>query len=258
MIDVIALEKKWKIYKIKSFIPYIIIFVSSIVILLVLLFFFDRKNNEVNEKNITTINTPINNSVIIELPKIKKEVVQVKNDDYISKEKETDVAKKTVIISPSMDFMKKIEPNIMGFYSKEKDRLDDHKNVIAEKKVSEINDVEIVDKKVVNSVIIKRKDSYNDILEVVKRFNKNNNPALSLFIAKKYYELGNYSKSYDYALVTNDINSEIESSWILFAKSLVKLNKKEKAIIVLTRYIEHSNSNKAMLLLNDIKMGVFR
>jgi tetratricopeptide (TPR) repeat protein len=109
-----------------------------------------------------------------------------------------------------------------------------------------------------SSIVIKRQDTLNDLNHVIKRFEKNNNPALSLFIAKKYYALAQYDKSYNYALITNDINSEIEASWIIFAKSLVKLNKKDMAIKTLSKYIENTHSNSGRILLDDIVSGAFK
>jgi len=73
---------------------------------------------------------------------------------------------------------------------------------------------------------IKRQNIEEDMEGLIIRFKKNNSPALSLFIAKKYYEAQDYHNAYDYALITNNINREIESSWIIFSNSLVKLGNK--------------------------------
>ena len=81
-----------------------------------------------------------------------------------------------------------------------------------------------------STISIKRQNTHEDIQHVIKRFKKSNNPALSLFVAKKYYELENYNAAYNYALITNELNNDIEESWIIFTKSLVKLGKKDKAI----------------------------
>nr|WP_321266008.1 CDC27 family protein [uncultured Sulfurimonas sp.] len=105
---------------------------------------------------------------------------------------------------------------------------------------------------------IQRQNTQEDINHVIKRFNKNNNPALSLFVAKKYYEIGDYHKSYNYALITNEINDNIDASWIIFAKSLVKLNQKNEAISTLKKYIKHSNSSQARILLEEITSGKFK
>ncbi|MDQ1244960.1 MAG: hypothetical protein QG565_1301 [Campylobacterota bacterium] len=97
-----------------------------------------------------------------------------------------------------------------------------------------------------------------DIAHVIKRFNVNHNPALSLFVAKKYYQLGDYEQAYNYALITNDINNNIEESWLIFSKSLVKINKKEMAIETLKKYISHSHSSQARQLLDEIQAGKFK
>lgn len=108
-----------------------------------------------------------------------------------------------------------------------------------------------------NISIVAREDE-DDLQDVIKRFKKNKNPALSLFIAKRYYELGRYQKAYNYALITNDINSGIEDSWLIFAKSLVKLDQKEMAIKALDSYIDESDSARAKILLDDISQGELR
>ena len=107
-------------------------------------------------------------------------------------------------------------------------------------------------------ISIKRQNTQDDIHDIIKRFKNNNNPALSLFVAKKYYELGNYHQAYNYSLITNKINKEIKVSWIIFAKSLVKLGEKDKAISILKKYIQQSNSSSAQILLDEIRTGKFQ
>ena len=104
-------------------------------------------------------------------------------------------------------------------------------------------------------ISIIKKDTHNDIVEIIQRFNKNNNPALSLFIAEKYYALGNYRQSRHYALITNNLNKDIELSWIIFTKSLVKLGERKKAIQTLQKYLEYNHSNRVQTLLNKIRSG---
>ena len=70
---------------------------------------------------------------------------------------------------------------------------------------------------------IKINKENSDIQDVIKRFNINKNPALSLFIAKRYYQIGEYEAAYNYAQTTNNIDNKIDESWIIFSKSLVKL-----------------------------------
>ena len=110
----------------------------------------------------------------------------------------------------------------------------------------------------VEKLDINRKNDEKDIQDVIKRFKKNKNPALSLFVAKRFYAIGNYQQSYNYALITNELNSDIEDSWLIFAKALVKLDQKEMAISTLESYIESSRSIKAKLLLDSIKNGMLK
>ncbi len=108
-----------------------------------------------------------------------------------------------------------------------------------------------------SSIKIERKND-DDIRDVLNRFNINHNPALSLFVAKKYYQMNEYEQAYNYALITNGINNNIEESWIIFSKSLVKMNKKDEAVEMLKKYIAHSHSSQAKQLLEEIQTGKFK
>jgi len=100
--------------------------------------------------------------------------------------------------------------------------------------------------------------SEDELNSVIKRFNTQNNPALSLFIAKTYYDRGNYKEAYNYALITNNLNPSIEDSVLIFSRSLVKLGKKEDAITTLEAYINNTKSINAKVLLNEIQKGKFK
>jgi len=178
--------------------------------------------------------------------------------------------KDKIIMSPSLDFMVNMRTNIPAKYEIVTPAKD-IQNIVIEEPIQENvldlsekaidlessqEDVSYESKK--GSISINRQNTHDDIKYVIERFKKNNNPALSLFIAKKYYELGDYHKAYNYSLVTNEINHDIEASWLIFAKSLVKLNEKEMAIKTLTQYIDHSKSNRAQILLDEINAGKFK
>jgi len=107
-------------------------------------------------------------------------------------------------------------------------------------------------------LMIDKRDTEKDLQDVINRFKKNKNPKLSLHIAKKYYSLGKFNKSYNYALITNQIDEEIEDSWIIFAKSLYKLGEKKMAIKTLNSYIKSSESIKASILLTNMRKGTFK
>ncbi|WP_345970860.1 hypothetical protein WCX72_03220 [Sulfurimonas sp. HSL1-6] len=102
---------------------------------------------------------------------------------------------------------------------------------------------------------ILRDDDMKDIQDVIARFKKSKNPILSLFVAKRYYNIGNYQQAYNYALITNELDSTIEDSWLIFAKSLYKMDQKEMAIKTLKSYIQESSSVKAKITLDQMEKG---
>lgn len=105
------------------------------------------------------------------------------------------------------------------------------------------------------NMVIERDDSMKDVQDVIARFKKNKNPALSLFVAKRYYSAGDYQQAYNYALMTNELNSNIEDAWLIFAKSLYKLDQKDMAIKTLKAYIQQSGSVKAKITLQHMQSG---
>ncbi|BAF72623.1 CDC27 family protein [Sulfurovum sp. NBC37-1] len=91
--------------------------------------------------------------------------------------------------------------------------------------------------------------------EVAKRFRETQDTDDSLFLAKAYYNQGQYKKAEYWALQTNNVNSGIEESILIFAKAKVKLGRKNEAIRVLSKYIKQTDSAKAKVLLEKIKKG---
>jgi len=216
MLNIHELERKWLIYKFKSYIPHIVITISLVIIFVVLIIF------NLKPKDITLSKEQNNIQNIKKLDNIKEEINQDK-----------------LILKPSYTFIHNIQTSI---------------NI---KKEIYIPKQQIIIKTQNNKNIlnIKRQNTKDDISIILKRFNNNKNPALSLFIAKRYYEIKDYKKSYKYAFITNELDNKIEDSWILFIKSMIKLDQKNKAIKTLKKYIQHTNSSTAKILLDEIYSG---
>jgi len=270
MLDIRDLEKRWLHYKIKSYIPHAVILVSLVVISSITFFALHSSTNakqqnvkEVTQKEVlplketkTTLKTKT--SIIEKAPKVK--ITPLKKEASPSK----------MTIEPSLNFMKKMQSATSPYYNEVNNyntppKIKKKKIVKSKPVIEETQDVVVKEKTIeeepiekVNKISIKMHDTKDDIAEIITRFKKNNNPALSLFVAKKYYELGEYKKSYNYALITNQINNEIDASWIIFTKSLVKLGKKKMAVRTLQTYIQNSHSNSAQLLLEEIRTGKFK
>ncbi|MBU1659028.1 CDC27 family protein [bacterium] len=291
MININELESRQLKYKIKSYIPHAVIIVSLSVIAFVSYAVLTSKSvaNKKDELMHYTSNT---HEMAIDTAKS----MQTVEEKILSVERKTEIAKSNdfkmqntaqeiqiqdkpinkiteneknenekMLLSPSLDFMKKINNNTLPYYENitEDENINisnSHKKAkekAMEEKV-ELTEEPIVEESKKTSMNITRQNTHEDIKHVIARFKKNNNPALSLFVAKKYYEIGDYHKSYNYALITNEINNNIDASWIVFAKSLVKLNKKDMAIKTLKQYIEYSNSGQAKILLDEIMSGKFQ
>jgi len=290
MLNVNELENRWRKYKIKSYTPYLVISVSLIIIVILLSTLYKSKENSYSKETQTPIKAePLkeeNTHIKIEPVKvepIKKEVIKenvskVKNKavEVIKKEiplqEQANNSANAVILSPSLNFMANLKHSTISndrsyneITTSSKIKHTEKRELKIEKKADIISqqntpaEIDKIEQKIEkkDSIKIKRQNTQDDISHVLQRFEKNNNPALSLFVAKKYYELGQYGKSYNYALITNEINSNIEISWIIFAKSLVKLDKKKEAVKILKSYISSSHSNQAKILLEDIISGKF-
>lgn len=287
MLNIHDLESRHKKYKQKALMPYFAItaslVISAVSVAFFILYDFDSKIFVQEE---AAIKTPIiDNSQIVAqekaaiqttTPAIESSQVQLPPENKMQNVQNTKEQEREekVTLSPSFNFINSIKSQEHTVPQKQtgvpapKAHQEIVKKPAEEVKITEqipvtkvIGEQEVVEvlpkEETQNSINIKRKND-DDLRDVIKRFNSNHNPALSLFIAKKYYQAEDYKNAYDYALTTNEINNNIEDSWIIFSKSLVKLGKKEMAIETLKKYINHSHSSQAKQLLEEIQSGKFK
>lgn len=288
MLNVNDLELRHKKYKRKYYAPLFTIIASTAIIAASITWFFiyNQKDTVIVENKI--VKEPIVAQKIEAEPVIiveknesvqesaDKESTHVATETVAKEETMAEEKQEKVVLAPSLGFMSKFESKSQSYSEPIKEIKDTpvpqekietkHSELKIESKKAEpriepkkeeIEEISInIDKK--SSINIARNDEMEDIAHVIKRFNVNHNPALSLFVAKKYYQLGDYEQAYNYALITNDINNNIEESWLIFSKSLVKINKKEMAIETLKKYISHSHSSQARQLLDEIQSGKFK
>jgi tetratricopeptide (TPR) repeat protein len=289
MLNVNSLEQQWKRYKLKSLMPYGIILSSLSLLVVISVILFSEEDETTTKKTLVTKTLPELNTTQVKTI----QQVQIENKKTTSNIKVMNSSQQ-LKLKPSLSFIHEIErenetrkPYVPPVQKKvtpqpvvvEESIIVDEPLIERIKPTQQIVEANKEKEQVVSqqknqtlsqntineenqsmkqaSINITRKTTEDDLESVIERFNKSNNPALSLFIARKYYELGQYKKSYNYALITNEINSDIESCWIIFAKSLVKLNQKEKAIQTLKKYINHSGSSRATALLDRITTGKF-
>jgi len=90
------------------------------------------------------------------------------------------------------------------------------------------------------------------------RYNATGKAQYAISLSKEYYKKQDYQKALNWAIVANDIDSASEDSWIMFAKSKVKLGLKQDAVKALRVYLQNYRSIKIERLLTDIQNGVVK
>ncbi len=71
-------------------------------------------------------------------------------------------------------------------------------------------------------------------------------------LAKNFYKSKKYQKALKWTLITNEIDSKNEDSWIMFAQIKVAQGKKQDAVNALNEYLKHENSAKAAKFLKKM------
>ncbi|HHH37186.1 MAG TPA: hypothetical protein ENK77_01050 [Epsilonproteobacteria bacterium] len=99
--------------------------------------------------------------------------------------------------------------------------------------------------------------SRRSIEKLKESFVKEGRYDTSLRLARIYYETGNYSEAEHWALITNDLNSSVEKSWLIFANAQANQGEIDMAMKTLSAYIKKTDSLKAKELLHKIEEGNF-
>jgi hypothetical protein len=236
VLDIPLLERRWLKYKLKRYLPYAVFAITIFII-------------------------PISIIVLIQhrAPSIQQSV----------KEKKTLIAPTNevpMILEPSMQFVQSLPSTVPDVLSSNPSNVLT-KAVIPQKSIlpATIPQIKVstpstpIAPPVVHQSSLKKASSINrdtevfNIHEIEERFQNNSNPHLGVYIARYHYDHGNYNESYNYALKTNSINNTMEESWLIFAKSMVKLGKIDEAKKTLQLYISQSNSDSARSLLASLE-----
>ena len=248
MLDINKLERRWLKYKLKSFAPYFIVF-FLLISLIVGTFLWLKAEKPIQ---IAIVKNPIS--------------IPSKKTTALSPLTPT-VEDNTTVLEPSMDFIQSFQntpsPNQTSITSTSAKTKSIPLSVASTPKT--LNIPEYVPPPVMKSnnhegslSINRNNESKLDINDLQRRFKETSNANLGLFIARYYYDHGNYDEAYNYALKTNNLNNRIDESWILFSKSLVKLGRTDQAKKTLQLYISQSNSEAARALLDTIERGNFK
>ena len=256
MVNTRQLEKKWYKYKAKKI---VIIFFYLFLLLLLLgggyytyTQYINKQSEQVNKKDILK-NIELSDRINKETPE-KLEVVESKDEvsldpviPIVDIEKEDNKKSKIVLVKKT---------------SVKKTHITSHKKStstrVKAKKSAYLTDKELA---TINNPLDSRKlkkinmttSSLNYIETIRKKFIKTKKPREAMLLAKAYYAKKEYSKSEEWALRANKLNNKLDESWLLFAKSKVKLGKRNEALKILVSYYQKSHSPKAKLLIEKIK-----
>ena len=274
MLNIHELERQWLRYKIKSYIPLVLsIFASvSVVSLFVIYMPLSETTSSVNTSSVAEKTEPIKiqaQPVIEQEPVPEPFIAPIELNIADNTQEQINIEpkeeKSVLVLKPSLHFMDNIEDGLSAFIEEEMPMQEPGTSVQQENgtlsvlpegdNIENTSATETTDE---NRLNITSNQSDSDLKDVIRRFKKNKNPALSLFIAKRYYAAGEYQKSYNYALMTNEIDKNIEESWIIFSKSLVKLGQHELAMNTLKSYLKTTKSTSADVLLRKIESGTFK
>lgn len=252
MLNIKSLERRWLKYKILTYSPYILVLIVAIGLLIGL--------------SIWTNTVKTTNSLIVKNQKSITPVI-IQKRSVISPSDEN-----TTFLEPSMEFIQSFQntppPNemIVRPTTVINKPVQQHTVSTQSPKILAVPEYSPASQVVppavktpTNQVLtINREEAKLDIEALSRRFKETSNANLGLFIARYYYDHGNYNEAYNYALKTNSINDRIDESWIIFSKTLVKLGKADMAKKTLQLYIAQSNSENAKGLLNSIENGSFK
>jgi len=92
-----------------------------------------------------------------------------------------------------------------------------------------------------------------DLAILKKKFLEHESYEMAIRIAKEYYAQQNYKQSLVWAKKANGLNRKKSQSWILYARSLYELGKKDKAIKILKLYKNFASSSEVDRILQGWK-----
>ena len=254
MYDVKGLEKEWKRYKARQRTPWIV--TAVLMALIIVVIFFRADLSALVSKNSKDDNSSIKTEKTIQKSTALKPYVPT----MVPKSESNQSLQKTVPVENSKETNQSVEKKKTPSMTIEVSDLEEEPEKEHKRKYLKIEVTERYPTKKQQSEKPKesiKKKKKRTIGSVEKNFSKSRSYYDSLYLARAYYKKGNYAKAQKWALITNDLNSKAEDSWLIFAKSKVKLGERREAEQILSAYIGKTNSTKARALLQKIKKNKF-
>ncbi len=146
----------------------------------------------------------------------------------------------------------------------------EEKIIIDEPKIEEDIEEEIVQPPIYKNIIEEEEkviESKNPIISISKtkkdflttlkdKYNKSPDYMSAIAIAEEFYKKDSYKESLIWSIRANEIDDTKDESWLIFANSKIKLNKKIEAINALKIYLSKNSSNRIEELLNKLQKDI--
>jgi len=152
----------------------------------------------------------------------------------------------------SLDFIKGIKKSKKSYITKDttkKNKTKIEKKLAYSNKKPPIKKVKPLYKKTIK--VVKSDDIYK---QLKSKFEKTHDFKIALKLSRLYYVKKRYKTSLKWAMIANELNKKDDGSWILFAKSKVKLGEKKLAKKALLTYSKTYDSKRVKELLNRIDL----
>ncbi len=293
--EVKNLESRWKKHKNRQYLKYFAFFAFFLILIVVTIFLFKsdnvdgilkyfKQNNQASIKSNKVAKKIINNEIKNNSTSSK---ITVKNKN---KSKQADkIVKKAHIVKKEITFDENISKSIgvtnknipkrndndkllvlntnflNNIYVKDSNNTNKtksyeqlqnktHKKIFKNKKI-----IKILKKQVpIEQKIFISSKKIDKIVYLRDKYYSSGKARYAILLSKEYYNRHKYKKSLKWAIISNNIDSSNEDSWILFAKNKVKLGKKNDAIKALRAYLKSYNSKRVKILLANIRNGVLK
>jgi len=247
MYDIPELEKKWKRYKRNKIKKPILITLSTLT-LGAILFLGATQYKRFFPQNSTS------NTTSQQAPVVKKEPQKpLQRKEAVSplKEEEKAIIIKKTPIPKAANKSDDIGIDLSNATIVEPDVPDDEIRVIGFDK-NEKKRVEKEYKMLLNPQ--KKKPKIDPIVqEYQERFTQSKDPQDALYLAKYFYKKRKYQKAEIWAANANNIDGELEDSWLIFAKAKARQGHRVEAIKILQEYYDSTASPKAKELLDKLR-----
>jgi tetratricopeptide (TPR) repeat protein len=248
------LEKKYYAKKFKFYLKLFLYILSTVVVLFLLYEFIsylseDSNKDKLDNKNKTELNKSKkviveNNVTKIKLPIKEENITKTK---VVVEEKNLTKKEDFLPVVPDIEISKEYKLTLNPIYPDlNAKKVDSIQNKVSKKEVKEdikkeVKKEKTVVKKVEPKQIIKSKEI--NLMALMNNFENKKTYEGAIKISQILYNKQDFQQAINWAFKANGINPSDYESWLIYAKSLYKINRKSKAQKVLKGYIENYGPN---------------